>query len=65
MTSVDKCRARFDAAREAFGIQEGQPTPTENYITMIVKTVGEVLFTLRYGVEKGKGNLIGPIIEDP
>ena len=63
MASVDECRARFDAAREAFEVQEDQPT--ENYITMIVKTVGEVLFTLRYGVEKGKGNLIGPIIEDP
>ena len=31
---------------------------------MIVETVGGVLVTLRYNVEKGKGNLIGIIIED-
>ena len=39
--------------------------PTESYITMIMEAIGEVLFTLRYNVEKGNDNLIGIIIEDP
>lgn len=63
MTSVDECRARFDAARATFEVQEGQPT--ETYITMIVETIGAVLYTIRYDVEKGKDNLIAIIIEDP
>ena len=63
MTSVDECRARFDAAREVFEVHEGQPT--ENYVTMIVEAIGGVLFTLRCDVEKGKDNLIGIIVEDP
>ena len=62
MTSVDECRARFDAARAAFEVQEGQPT--EDYITMIVETTGRVVYTLRYDIEKGEDNLIGIIIED-
>ena len=44
MTSVDECRARFDAAREVFEVQEGQTT--KNYITMIVEVTGGVLSTL-------------------
>ena len=63
MTSVDECRARFDAAREVFEVQEGQST--KNYITMIMEAIGGVLYTLCYDVEKGKDNLIGVIIKDP
>ena len=63
MTSVYKCRARFDAAREIFEVQEGQPT--KNYVTTIVEAVGGVLYTLCYDVEKGKDNLIGIIRNDP
>ena len=63
MTSEDECHARFDAAREAFEVEEGQPT--ENYITKIVEANGGVLYTLRYDVEKGKDNLVGIIIDDP
>ena len=57
MTSVDECRGV-----KVFEAQEGQPT--ESYITMIVEAIGGVLFTLRYDVEKGKGNPIGIIMED-
>ena len=63
MTSVDKCRARFDAAREVFEVQEGQPT--KNYITMIVEVIGGVLYPLRYDTEGGKDNLLGIILPDP
>jgi len=63
MTSVDECRARFDAAREAFEVEEGQPT--ENYITKVVEAICGVLYTLRYDVEKGRDNLVGIIIDDP
>ena len=64
MTSVDEFHARFDAFREIFEVlQEGQPT--KKHITMIVETVGRVLYTLCCDVEKGKGNLIGIIIDDP
>ena len=63
MTSVDKCRARFDAAREVFEVQEGQPI--ENYITMVVEVIGGVLYPLRYDTEEGKDNIIGIILPDP
>ena len=55
--------ARFDAARETFEVQEG--LPTEDYITMIVETIGGVVYTLRYNIEKGKDHLIGIITENP
>ena len=63
MTSVDECRARFDAAREVFVVQEGQPT--EKYITMIVEVIGGVLYPLRYDTEEDKDNLLGIILPDP
>ena len=63
MTSVDEYRARFNAAREVFEVQEGQPT--ENYVTMTVEVIGGFLFALRYDIEKGKENLTGIIVEDP
>ena len=63
MTSVDECRVRFDAVRDVFEVQEGQPT--KNYVTMIAEAIGGVLFTLRYDVEKGEDILIGMIVEDP
>ena len=50
MTNVDECRAQFDAAREVFDVQEGQPT--ESYITMIVEAIGGVLYIFRCDVEK-------------
>ena len=52
MTSVDEYRARFDATREVFEVQEGQPT--ESYIAMIMEAIGGVIFTLRYDVEKAR-----------
>ena len=63
MTSVDKCRARFDAAREVFVVQEGQPT--ENYITMIVEAMRGLLYPLRYDTEEGKNNHLGIILPNP
>ena len=63
MTSVEECRARFDASCEVFEVQEGQPT--EKYITIIFEAVGGVLYGLRYDIEEGEDNLIGIIIPDP
>ena len=63
MTSVGECRTRFDAAREAFEVEEGQPT--ENYITKVVEAICGFLCTLRYDVEKGRDNLVGIIVDDP
>ena len=45
MTSVDDVRARFDAAREMFEVEEGQPT--EAYVTKIQETIGGILFSVR------------------
>ena len=60
---MSECRARFDAVREVFEVQEGQPT--KNYITMIVEVIDGVLYPLRYDTEEGKGNLLGIILPDP
>ena len=60
MTSVEEIRARFDAAREHFDIDDGQPS--ESYISKIVEELGGILFTIRYDSEKGEDNLIGIVI---
>ena len=60
MTSVEEIRARFDAARENFEIDDGQPS--ESYISKIVEELGGILFTIRYDSERGQDNLIGIVI---
>ena len=60
MTSVEEIRARFDAVREHFDIDDGQPS--ESYISKIVEELGGILFTIRYDSEKGEDNLIGIVI---
>ena len=52
MTTVEDIQSRFEAAREAFEIKPGQPT--KNYITRIEETAGEILYAIRYDVEKGR-----------
>ena len=63
MTTVDDVRALFDAARDTFEVEEGQPT--ESYITKLQETLGGILYTVRYDAEKGDHNLIGIVIDDP
>ena len=63
MTTPDNVRALFDAAREIFEVEDGQPT--ESYITRLQETMGGILFTVRYDTEKAKHNLIGLVIDDP
>ena len=46
MTSVEDIRTRFDAARETFEVEEGQPT--EAYVTNLEETLGGILFSVRY-----------------
>ena len=41
MTTVDDVRALFDAARDTFEVEEGQPT--ESYITRLQETLGGIL----------------------
>ena len=62
MTTPDDVRALFDAARDTFEVEEGQPT--ESYITKLQETLGGILYTVRYDAEKGEHNLIGIVIDD-
>ena len=62
MTTVEDIRARFNATRENFEIEDGQPT--EPYVTKIEEAIGGILFGIRYDAEKAKHNLIGLVISD-
>ena len=62
MTTPEDVRARFDAARETFEVEEGQPT--ESYITRLQETLNGILFTVRYDADKAEHNLIGIVIDD-
>ena len=62
MTTPDDVRALFDAARDTFEVEEGQPT--ESYITRLQETMAGILYTVRYDAEKGEHNLIGIVIDD-
>ena len=62
MTNVDEVSTRFDAARDSFEIEDGQPT--EAYITRLEETIGGILFSIRYDAENAKDNLIGLVLPD-
>ena len=62
MTTVDDIRARFDAARDTFEIEEGQPN--EAYVTKIEETIGGILFGIRYDAETARHNLIGLVMPE-